>query len=353
LPILKPANFYDLAVEVAIIRPGPIHGNAVHPYLARRSGKEPVTYLDERAKPILERTLGVVLFQEQVLSLAMTLGGFSPGEADELRRAIGFTRQPERLEALKAKLRAAMQARAVTEGAVTHIVEALGSFALYGFPESHALSFALLAYASSWLKVHRPAEFYAALLNNQPMGFYGPATLVQDARRHGITVRPVCVLESQAQTTVAADRVLRLGLAQVRGLRAAGVAELVRQRTETRFASLADFLRRTRFTEEERRAFAVPAGPQPGAGLPSLVVRRTAFDRAGEFLDGLNSGEYLEWSDRAAQNGVRIEAVETLCLHRRVHLNNFTRRPESKRDYLRALHAVLSRRRQTAGTNAS
>ena len=106
-------------------------------------------------------------------------------------------------------------------------------------------------------------------------------------------------------------------------------------------------------TEEERRAFAVPAGPQPGAGLPSLVVRRTAFDRAGEFLDGLNSGEYLEWSDRAAQNGVRIEAVETLCLHRRVHLNNFTRRPESKRDYLRALHAVLSRRRQAAGTNAS
>ncbi len=256
LPILKPANFYDLAVEVAIIRPGPIHGNAVHPYLARRSGKEPVTYLDERAKPILERTLGVVLFQEQVLALAMTLGGFSPGEADELRRAIGFTRQPERLEALKAKLRAAMQARSVTEGAVTHIVEALGSFALYGFPESHALSFALLAYASSWLKVHRPAEFYAALLNNQPMGFYGPATLVQDARRHGITVRPVCVLESQAQTTVAADRVLRLGLAQVRGLRAAGVAELVRQRTETRFASLADFLRRTRFTEEERRALA-------------------------------------------------------------------------------------------------
>ncbi len=256
LPILKPACFYDLAVEVAIIRPGPIHGRAVHPYLARRGGREPVTYFDERARPVLERTLGVVLFQEQVLSLAMLLGGFTPSEADELRRAIGFTRQPERLENLKGRLRAAMRARAVGEDAIAHLLDALGSFALYGFPESHALSFALIAYASAWLKVHRPAEFYAALLNNQPMGFYGPATLVQDARRHGITMRPVCVLASQARAAVEADRVVRLGLEQVRGLRATSVAELVRQRQESPFASLADFLRRIRLGDEERRALA-------------------------------------------------------------------------------------------------
>ncbi len=256
LPIMKPATFYDLAVEVAIIRPGPIHGNAVHPYLARRSGREPVTYLDERAKPILERTLGVVLFQEQVLSLAMTLGGFSPAEADELRRAIGFTRQPERLEKIKGKLSAAMRTHGASEAASAHVVEALGSFALYGFPESHALSFALLVYASSWLKVHRPAEFYAALLNNQPMGFYGPATLVQDARRHGITVKPACVQNSQAGVSVEADDVIRLGLRQIRGLREATLADLLAERRRAVFSSIADFLRRTRFSTDERRALA-------------------------------------------------------------------------------------------------
>lgn len=256
LPIMKPASFYDLAVEVAIIRPGPIHGNAVHPYLARRSGELPVTYFDERAKPILERTLGVVLFQEQVLSLAMTLGGFTPGEADELRRAIGFTRQPERLERLKTKLREAMRARAVSDGAAEHILEALGSFALYGFPESHALSFALIAYASAWMKVHRPAEFYAALLNNQPMGFYGAATLVQDARRHGVVVLPACVRDSGVETRVEGDRKIRVGLGQIRGVKKESLEFLVRVRGEEPFDSLADFLRRTHFTETERRALA-------------------------------------------------------------------------------------------------
>jgi error-prone DNA polymerase len=256
LPVMKPVNFYDLAVEVAIIRPGPIHGNAVHPYLARRSGREPVTYLDERARPILERTLGVVLFQEQVLSLAMTLGGFSPSDADELRRAIGFTRAPERLERAKHRLRDAMQSRAVSTAATEHILDALGSFALYGFPESHALSFALIAYSSAWLKVHRPAEFFTALLNNQPMGFYGPATLVQDARRHGLTVRPVCVQASAGACTVEGDRAMRLGLGMVRGLRRDTAANLVAERGTAAFTSLADLLRRVRLNETERRALA-------------------------------------------------------------------------------------------------
>lgn len=256
LPIMRPACFYDLAVQVAIIRPGPIHGNAVHPYLARRNGREAVTYFDERAKPILERTLGVVLFQEQVLSLAMTLGGFSPSEADELRRAIGFTRQPERLERAKAKLREALQARGVTEAAAAHVLEALSSFALYGFPESHALSFALIAYASAYMKAHRPAEFYCALLNCQPMGFYGPATLVQDARRHQVLVRPACVQASEVLTMVEGDRVIRIGLGQIRGIRKERLEALARERSTAPFASLADLLKRTRFSEDERRALA-------------------------------------------------------------------------------------------------
>jgi error-prone DNA polymerase len=263
-------------VQIAIIRPGPIHGEAVNPYLERRRGRAPVTYFDERARPILERTLGVVLFQEQVLSLAMTLGGFTPDEADELRRAIGFTRQPERLEKLKARLRAAMRARAVTDTAAEQILHALGSFALYGFPESHALSFALLAYASAWLKVHRPAEFYAALLNNQPMGFYGPATLVQDARRHGVTVRPACVGCSAVETTVEADGAVRLGLGRLRGLRAAALRAVVEARAAAPFASLADFLRRVPLAVDERRALAASGALQTLVGHRRLALWETS-----------------------------------------------------------------------------
>jgi error-prone DNA polymerase len=256
LPRMKPATFYDLAIDVAIIRPGPIQGNAVNPYLARRTGKEPVTYPDERARPILERTLGVVLFQEQVLRLAMELGGFTAAEADELRRAIGFTRSPDRLNRMTAKLRAALEKNQVHPDAVESIVRSLASFALYGFPESHAISFALLAYASAWLKVHRPAPFYAGLLNNQPMGFYSPASLVQDARRHGITVLPVCIQNSGLNCEVVDDRTLRLGLSTIRGLRSASLRALVKTRRQLPFVSMADFLRRTSFTAAERRALA-------------------------------------------------------------------------------------------------
>jgi error-prone DNA polymerase len=220
LPRMKPQNFYDLAVEVAIIRPGPIQGDAVNPYLKRRAGEEPVTYPDERARPILERTLGVVLFQEQILRLAMELGGFSAAEADELRRAIGFTRSQERLDRMKARLTVAFREHGVAEPAVDYLIKSLASFALYGFPESHAISFALIAYASAWLKVHRAAAFYASLLNCQPMGFYTPASLVQDGRRHGVAFLPVCVQASDARCRVDSDTDVRLGLSTVRGVRA-------------------------------------------------------------------------------------------------------------------------------------
>jgi error-prone DNA polymerase len=256
LPRMKPETFYDLAVEVAIIRPGPIQGNAVNPYLARRAGKEPVTYPDERARPILERTLGVVLFQEQVLRLAMELGGFTASEADELRRAIGFTRSPERLKRMEEKLGAALRANRVAEPAVESILQSLASFALYGFPESHAISFALIAYASAWLKVHRPAAFYAGILNHQPMGFYSPASLVQDARRHGIRVLPVCVATSGWKCRVEAADTIRLGFATVRGVREATIQAMLATRAKLPFVSTTDFLRRTDFNAKERRALA-------------------------------------------------------------------------------------------------
>ena len=256
LPRMKPVNFYDVAIEVAIIRPGPIHGEAVHPYLERRAGRQPVTYMDERARPILERTLGVVLFQEQILSLAMTLASFTAAEADELRRAIGFTRSPERLDRMKARLRSGLIANAVSADASERIVESLASFALYGFPESHALSFALLAYSSAWLKVHRLAEFTAALLNNQPMGFYNPATIVQDARRHGLTVRPPCVATSSFNTAMVNEREIRIGLRALRGLRASHVEHMLTERNKAPFESIGDFVRRTQFSATERQSLA-------------------------------------------------------------------------------------------------
>jgi len=277
LPRMRPETFYDLAIEVAIIRPGPIHGDAVHPYLARRAGKEPVTYPDPRAQPILERTLGIVLFQEQMLRLAMELGGFTAAEADELRRAIGFTRSGERMKKMEEKFDAGLRRNGVSEAARVQLLKSLSSFALYGFPESHAISFALLAYASSWLKVHRPAEFYAALLNCQPMGFYSPSTLVQDARRHAVEVRPVCVAASAAKCSVEGDRCLRIGLSTVQGVRLPAILTLLAARRERPFASVADFLRRTACTAAERRALA-----EAGALNALAGDRRTALWRVEE-----------------------------------------------------------------------
>ncbi len=272
LPRMQPKNFYDLVVEVAIIRPGPIHGDAVHPYLARRAGKEAVTYPDERARPILERTLGVVLFQEQILQLAMELGGFSGGEADELRRAIGFTRSPERMQVMAAKLEVGLRNNGVSATASAQILKSLTTFSLYGFPESHAISFALIVYASAWLKAHRPAEFYASLLNCQPMGFYSPASLVQDARRHQVEVRPPCLLASAAKCRVEGDRIIRLGLTSVHGLRAVAIATLLAARQARPFDSVADLLRRATLAPAERRALA-----EAGALNALTGDRRTAL----------------------------------------------------------------------------
>ncbi len=202
LPRMQPRTFYDLVVEVAIIRPGPIVGRMVNPYLERRAGREPVRYPHPCLEPILRRTLGVPIFQEQLLRVAMAAAGFTGGEAEELRRAMGFKRSLERMRRIEERLRAGMTARGIRGEAQEEIVRGITSFALYGFPESHAASFALLAYASAFLKVHHPAAFLAGLLNAYPMGFYAPATLVKDAQRHGVEVRPIDVAHSDWECTL-------------------------------------------------------------------------------------------------------------------------------------------------------
>src|SRR3989440_5270381 len=256
LPRMKPKCFYDVVIEVAIIRPGPIQGDMVHPYLNRRAGKEPVTYFDERLKPVLERTLGVPLFQEQMLKIAMIMADFSGDEAEELRRALSFHRSEERMKKVSVKLRAAMERKGVTTDKIDKIVQSISSFALYGFPESHAISFAILAYASAYLKVHRAPEFFASLINNQPMGFYTPATIVKDAQRHGVKVKPVCVQKSDWRCTVLDDDTFRLGFCVVNGLRQEHGEKIERERNARQFKSLEDFKRRIALSKEELRTLA-------------------------------------------------------------------------------------------------
>jgi len=219
LPRLKPNHFYDLVVQVAIIRPGPIVGDMVHPYLNRRAGREPVVPLHPCLEPILARTLGVPLFQEQLLRMAMVAAGFTGGQAEELRRAMGFKRSEKRMKQIEGQLREGMARNGMTGETAERIINSITSFALYGFPESHAASFALLAYASAYLKVHYPAAFYTALLNNQPMGFYHPASLVKDAQRRGVRFHPIDVQQSDWLCRVEEDGAIRLGFMYVNGLR--------------------------------------------------------------------------------------------------------------------------------------
>ncbi len=255
LPRMKPEKFYDVVIEVAIIRPGPIQGGLMHPYLQRRQGREPVTYYgeDERLKPILERTLGVPLFQEQMLSIAMVLANFTGSEAEELRRALSFHRSHERMQKVQVKLAAALDRNGVKPETRDRLVAAISSFALYGFPESHAISFAFLAYCSTWLKAHRAPEFYTALLNNQPMGFYAPATLIKDAQRHGLKFRPVCAVASPWACVIEADGVIRLGLRMVNGLQREHAERLIAARP---FASVGELRTRVRMAKAEWRTLA-------------------------------------------------------------------------------------------------
>jgi len=247
LPRLCPRCFYDIVVQVAIIRPGPIVGNMVHPYLKRRQDREPPEYFHPSLEPVLKRTLGVPLFQEQLLRMAMIAAGFTGGEAEELRRAMGFKRSEVRMKEIEVKLRRGMTAKGITGETQEHIVQSITSFALYGFPESHAASFALIAYASAWLKCHYLAAFTAAMLNHQPMGFYRPATLVKDAQRHGLTFRPVDVTRSDWKCTleeIPEGFAVRLGMCYVKGLRQEIALGIMRQRGIQGFRSIEDFKHR-------------------------------------------------------------------------------------------------------------
>jgi error-prone DNA polymerase len=259
LPRLRPRCFYDLVIEVAIVRPGPIQGDMVHPYLRRRNGEEEVTYPSEAVREVLERTLGVPIFQEQVIKLAMVAAGFTPGEADGLRRAMAAWKRHGGLGHYETRLIEGMLERGYSETFARRIYQQILGFGEYGFPESHAASFALLVYVSAWLKCHQPAVFTCALLNSQPMGFYTPSQLVQDVRRHGVSIRPIDVMKSAWDCTLesdGADLVLRLGLRMVKHLSYTGAKRLLDARQHRTFTSVDDLANRASLGQGNLRALA-------------------------------------------------------------------------------------------------
>ncbi len=308
LPRLKPTHFYDLVVEVAIIRPGPIVGNMVHPYLRRRAGVEPVTYAHPRLEPILARTLGVPLFQEQLLRMAMAVASFTGGEAEDLRRAMGMKRSQKKMAALEVKLRAGMKANGIEGQAADQIVRSITSFALYGFPESHAASFALLAYASAWLRAHHPAAFVCALLNNQPMGFYSPFTLVKDAQRHGARFLPIDVTASDWLCTLE-EGAVRLGLRYVRGLRQAAGESIVSGRRGRPFASVQDMVDRSDVHRDE-----LPRLAETGALNAFGLTRRSALWQVEKA--GRPRGELFE---RTEEEETAVSPLRDMSLAERLH----------------------------------
>lgn len=266
LPRLKPACFYDLVIEVAIVRPGPIQGNMVHPYLQRRRGLEPVAYPSDELRRVLERTLGVPIFQEQVMQIAMVAAGFSGSEADALRRSMAAWARRGGLEHMHRRLVDGMLQRGYEEAFAEQIFNQIRGFGEYGFPESHAASFALLVYISCWMKRHHPAAFTCALLNSQPMGFYSPSQLVQDARRHGVVIRPVDLRHSDWDCTLEDQAILRLGMRQVRGLGQAAGKRIMAARKQAMFRDAQDLRDRARLNKREMAALAEAAALRGIAG---------------------------------------------------------------------------------------
>ena len=281
LPRLRPRCYYDLVIEVAIVRPGPIQGDMVHPYLRRRNGEDPVSYPSPEIARVLERTLGVPIFQEQVMQIAMVAAGFTAGEADRLRRAMAAWKRRGGLEGFESRLKAGMAERGYLPEFAERIFNQIKGFGDYGFPESHAASFALLVYVSAWLKCHEPAAFFCALLNSQPMGFYAPAQLVRCAREHGVEVRPVDVNHSDWESTLERDAtgrpVLRLGFNRVKGLAVRAAERLVNARHGEIFGSVPELAERARLGRGDLDALA-------GSGALESLARnrhRAHWDAAG------------------------------------------------------------------------
>ncbi len=335
LPRLKPACFYDLVIEVAIVRPGPIQGGMIHPYLRRRQGLEPVTYPSADVKGVLERTLGVPIFQEQVMQLAIVAAGFSPGEADQLRRSMAAWRRRGALDKFETRLVEGMRARGYAETFARQVCEQIQGFGEYGFPESHSASFALLVYVSAWLKRHEPAAFCAALINSQPMGFYAPAQLVLDARRHGVDVRAAdvtvsdwdCTLERDASPSSADDATprLRLGLRLVAGLSEAGAQRIMAARQQATFVDVADLARRAALDRRDLNrladagALVTLAGHRYGAvwdvagveRLPALL-QGSDFDEARPALPAPTEGQDIRADYRSLGLTLRRHPVALL-----------------------------------------
>jgi len=304
LPRLKPACFFDLVIEVAIVRPGPIQGGMVHPYLRRRQGLEPVTYPSEAVRSVLSRTLGVPIFQEQVMALAVVAAGFTPGEADALRRAMAAWRRKGGLEPFERRLKEGMRARGYADDFADQVYRQILGFGEYGFPESHSASFALLVYVSAWLKRYEPAAFCAALLNSQPMGFYAPAQLVQDARRHGVEVRPVDVTVSEWDCTLepgASGPTLRLGMRMVKGLPQAAAERIVQARGARPFASVEDLAPRAALDRRDLKCLAAADALAALAGHRRLAYWHVAGVESAPHL--LQDAPFVEAAPALAAPG--------------------------------------------------
>ncbi|MGD0736796.1 MAG: error-prone DNA polymerase [Terracidiphilus sp.] len=317
IPHNAPVRFYDLVVQVAIIRPGPIVGKMMQPYIRRRQGKEEVTYPHPSLEPVLKRTLGVPLFQEQLLRMAMTVASFSGAEAEELRRAVGMRRSMQRMKDLEGRLRAGMTHNGIGPEAQDNIVQGISSFAMYGFPESHAASFALIAYASAYLKVHYLAAFTCGLLNNQPMGFYSPAVLIKDAQRHGLRVRPLDVQRSGAVCTLEAETdgslSLRIGFNYAKGLRQATAEKILATRgVDGVFASVDDLAQRV--PELNRKELVLLAGIGALNSLDEVEHRRDALWQVEQA--GRPVGPLLRYADPGA--GLRGTPLQKMTTDERL-----------------------------------
>ncbi len=388
LPRLKPRCFYDLVIEVAIVRPGPIQGDMVHPYLRRRQGSEAVDYPSAAVRAVLERTLGVPIFQEQVIKLAMVAAGFTPGEADQLRRAMAAWKRRGGLEPYQRRLMAGMQARGYRRAFAERVYRQILGFGDYGFPESHAASFALLVYVSAWLKRYHPAAFCAALINSQPMGFYAPAQLVRDAREHSVEVLPAdvnrsdwdCTLEparsgtgdgeaasGRADDALAADPgapALRLGLRLVRGLAQAAAGRIAAARAAGTFMDVADLTRRARLDRGDLKALAAADALQGLAGHRHRAAWEVAGVEDTPPLPGL--GRFSERAPRLnapsaaqavladyAQLGLTLRAHPLALLRAQLHRRGFlssaqvAARPPG--EIVRAAGLVLIRQRPGNG----
>ena len=311
LPRLRPRTFYDLVIEVAIIRPGPIQGNMIHPYLRRRNGMEPIVYEHPALKPVLERTLGVPLFQEQGMKLAIACAGFTPSEADQLRQAMGHKRSHARMEELKEKLIMGMRSNGISDDLSTRIYNQLCAFADYGFPESHAASFALIVYASCWLKHHHPAAFLCGLLNAQPMGFYSPNTLIADARRHGVVVKAPCARRSHWDSCVELDDtdgspLVRLGMSTLRGVGEKHRQHFEDEKARSPYEGMPDFARRSGFP----RVALARLATADGFGCFGLA-RRDALWQVTSLPDDFGQLPLLDAMHEADQVPPELEAMST------------------------------------------